>query len=53
VAISLYILPGIPEWLRASVMLAAVIVTLATGADYAIQARRLRRAPLPRVGQLP
>jgi len=31
-----------------------VIVTLVTGADYALQARRLRRAPLPgRVGQLP
>ena len=54
VAISLYILPGVPEWLRASVMLAAVVVTLATGADYALQARRLRRAPPPgRAGQLP
>ena len=53
-AISLYILPGVPEWLRQSVMLAAVVVTLATGADYAMRVRRLRRAPLPgRVGQLP
>jgi len=54
VAISLYILPGVPEWLRTGVMLAAVIVTLVTGADYALQARRLRRAPPPgRAGQLP
>jgi CDP-diacylglycerol---glycerol-3-phosphate 3-phosphatidyltransferase len=54
VAISLYILPGVPEWLRTGVMLVAVIVTLVTGADYALQARRLRRVPVPgRVGQLP
>jgi CDP-diacylglycerol---glycerol-3-phosphate 3-phosphatidyltransferase len=53
-AISLYMLPGPPEWLREVVMAAAVIVTLVTGADYAVRAARLRRRPLPgRVGQLP
>jgi len=45
-AISLYMLPGLPEWLREVVMAAAVIVTLATGADYAVRAARLRRRPL-------
>jgi len=44
-AISLYMLPGIPQWLRAVVMAAAVLVTLITGADYAIRAARLRRRP--------
>ena len=42
-AISLYMLPGVPQWLRAVVMAAAVLVTLATGADYVIRAARLRR----------
>ena len=42
-AISLYMLPGIPQWLRAVVMAAAVVVTVATGGDYAIRAARLRR----------
>jgi CDP-diacylglycerol---glycerol-3-phosphate 3-phosphatidyltransferase len=46
VAISLYMLPGIPQWLRAVVMAAAVLVTLVTGADYAIRAVRLRRRPI-------
>ena len=45
-AISLYMLPGIPQWLRAVVMAAAVLVTLITGADYAIRAARLRRRPV-------
>jgi CDP-diacylglycerol---glycerol-3-phosphate 3-phosphatidyltransferase len=53
-AISLYMLPGVPEWLRAAVMAAAVVVTLATGGDYAVRAVRLRRRPLPgQVGQAP
>ena len=53
-AISLYMLPGPPQWLREVVMAAAVVVTLVTGADYAVRAARLRRRPLPgRVGQLP
>ena len=53
-AISLYILPGPPEWVREVVMAAAVIVTLVTGADYAVRAARLRRRPLPsRVRPLP
>ena len=53
-AISLYILPGVPELLREAVMLAAVAVTLVTGADYALRVRRLRRKPLSgRAGQLP
>jgi CDP-diacylglycerol--glycerol-3-phosphate 3-phosphatidyltransferase len=46
-AISLYMLPGVPQWLRAVVMAAAVLVTLVTGADYVIRAARLRRRPLP------
>ena len=45
-AISLYMLPGIPQWLRAVVMAAAVLVTLVTGADYVIRAARLRRRPV-------
>jgi CDP-diacylglycerol--glycerol-3-phosphate 3-phosphatidyltransferase len=46
-AISLYMLPGVPQWLRAAVMAAAVVVTLATGADYAVRAVRLHRRPVP------
>ncbi len=46
-AISLYMLPGIPQWLRAVVMAAAVVVTIGTGGDYAVRAARLRRRPLP------
>jgi len=54
VAISLYMLPGPPDWVRAVVMAAAVVITLATGADYAVRAVKLRRSPLPgRVGQMP
>jgi CDP-diacylglycerol--glycerol-3-phosphate 3-phosphatidyltransferase len=45
-AISLYMLPGVPEWLRVVVMAAAVVVTLATGADYVVRAIRLRRRPV-------
>ena len=48
VAISLYILPGPPDWLRAVVMAAALALTLVTGIDYAMRAIRLRRAvPVP------
>jgi CDP-diacylglycerol--glycerol-3-phosphate 3-phosphatidyltransferase len=46
-AISLYMLPGPPGWLRVIVMLAAVVVTLVTGADYVLRAARLRRRALP------
>jgi CDP-diacylglycerol---glycerol-3-phosphate 3-phosphatidyltransferase len=42
-AIALYVLPGIPDLLRAVVMGLAVAVTVVTGADYAIRAVRLRR----------
>ena len=53
-AISLYILPGPPQWVRGVVMAAAVVVTLVTGADYAVRAARLRRRPVPgRVSELP
>jgi CDP-diacylglycerol---glycerol-3-phosphate 3-phosphatidyltransferase len=52
-AISLYMLPGIPQWLRAVVMAAAVVVTIGTGGDYAIRAARLRRRPLPGRVQAP
>jgi CDP-diacylglycerol--glycerol-3-phosphate 3-phosphatidyltransferase len=44
-AISLYMLPWIPPWLRAVVMAAAVVVTVGTGGDYVIRAARLRRRP--------
>jgi CDP-diacylglycerol--glycerol-3-phosphate 3-phosphatidyltransferase len=48
VAISLYILPGPPGWLRAGLMDAAVALTVVTGVDYALRAMRLRRAvPAP------
>jgi CDP-diacylglycerol---glycerol-3-phosphate 3-phosphatidyltransferase len=53
-AISLYMLPGLPLWLRAAVMAAAVLVTLATGGDYVVRAVRLRRRPLSgRIRQAP
>jgi CDP-diacylglycerol--glycerol-3-phosphate 3-phosphatidyltransferase len=41
-AIALYVLPGPPGTLRAVVMGLAVVVTVVTGADYAIRAVRLR-----------
>ena len=47
-AISLYMLPWIPQWLRAGVMAAAVVVTLGTGGDYVIRAARLRRRSVSR-----
>ncbi|HEY7146358.1 MAG TPA: CDP-diacylglycerol--glycerol-3-phosphate 3-phosphatidyltransferase [Streptosporangiaceae bacterium] len=43
-AISLYILPGPPPEIRATVMAAAVAVTVVTGADYVLRAVRLRRS---------
>jgi CDP-diacylglycerol---glycerol-3-phosphate 3-phosphatidyltransferase len=43
VAIGLYILPVALGPVRAAVMLAAVVVTLATGGDYVARAIRLRR----------
>ena len=46
-AISLYMLPEVPQWLRAVVMAVAVVVTVVTGADYAIRAARLRRRQVP------
>ncbi len=42
-AIALYVLPGPPGPVRAVVMGLAVVVTLVTGADYALRAVRLRR----------
>jgi CDP-diacylglycerol--glycerol-3-phosphate 3-phosphatidyltransferase len=44
VAIGLYILPDSLGPVRAVVMMAAVVVTVATGADYVARAIRLRRA---------
>jgi len=43
-AISLYVLPGIPGIIREVIMAAAVIVTVVTGGDYAARAVRLHRA---------
>jgi CDP-diacylglycerol---glycerol-3-phosphate 3-phosphatidyltransferase len=47
IAITLFVLPGPPPALRNLVMAAAVVVTVATGADYAVRAVRLRRRPVP------
>jgi CDP-diacylglycerol---glycerol-3-phosphate 3-phosphatidyltransferase len=47
IAIALFVLPGPPAVVRDLVMAAAVVVTLATGADYGIRAVRLRRRPMP------
>jgi CDP-diacylglycerol---glycerol-3-phosphate 3-phosphatidyltransferase len=44
IAIGLYILPGPFRVVRVVVMAAALIVTVATGADYVVRAVRLRRA---------
>jgi CDP-diacylglycerol--glycerol-3-phosphate 3-phosphatidyltransferase len=44
VAIALYILPGPFGVVREIVMAAALVVTVLTGADYAVRAVRLRRA---------
>jgi CDP-diacylglycerol---glycerol-3-phosphate 3-phosphatidyltransferase len=44
VAIALYILPGPFGVVRELVMAAALVVTVLTGADYAVRAVRLRRA---------
>ncbi|KAB2388545.1 CDP-alcohol phosphatidyltransferase family protein [Actinomadura montaniterrae] len=44
-AIGFYILPGPLDYLRWVTMGAALIVTVVTGADYVVQAWRLRRAP--------
>jgi CDP-diacylglycerol---glycerol-3-phosphate 3-phosphatidyltransferase len=49
IAITLFVLPGPPPALRNLVMAAAVVVTVATGADYAVRAVRLRRRPVPNV----
>jgi len=43
-AISLYVLPGPPGIVRAVVMGLALVVTVVTGADYAVRAVRLRRS---------
>ena len=43
-AIALYVLPGPPGIVRAVVMGLALVVTVVTGADYAVRAVRLRRS---------
>jgi len=50
-AIALYILPGPPGTLRDVVMGLAVVVTVVTGADYAVRAVRLRRRSLSAAGR--
>ncbi|MFI0485850.1 CDP-diacylglycerol--glycerol-3-phosphate 3-phosphatidyltransferase [Actinomadura sp. 9N215] len=45
IAIGLYLLPGPLDYLRWVTMGAALVVTVVTGADYVVQAWRLRRAP--------
>src|SRR5690606_28101082 len=44
VAIGLFILPGVPDPVRWTPMVAAVVVTAVTGLDYLVRAIRLRRA---------
>ncbi len=44
IAISLYVLPWHIELLRVTVMGAALVVTVVTGADYTLRAMRLRQA---------
>jgi CDP-diacylglycerol--glycerol-3-phosphate 3-phosphatidyltransferase len=51
VAIALFVLPGPPALVRDLLMDAAVVVTLATGVDYAGRAIRLRRRPVAAVVQ--
>jgi CDP-diacylglycerol---glycerol-3-phosphate 3-phosphatidyltransferase len=57
IAICLYVLPGSlspPSILRELVMAAAIVVTVVTGADYVLQAVRLRRSgPDPARGKAP
>src|SRR5258708_16161273 len=53
IAIALFVLPGPPPTVQNLVMAAAVAVTLATGADYAVRAVRLRRRPVPDAGPRP
>jgi CDP-diacylglycerol--glycerol-3-phosphate 3-phosphatidyltransferase len=50
VAIALYVLPGPFQLVREIVMGAALIVTVITGADYAVRAVRLRLRPGPHRG---
>jgi CDP-diacylglycerol---glycerol-3-phosphate 3-phosphatidyltransferase len=48
IAICLYVLPpsfGLPAAVKETVMAAALVVTLVTGADYVVRAVRLTRAP--------
>ena len=47
VAIALYVLPGPLGVVRQVVMVAAVVVTVVTGVDHGIRARRPRRRPPP------
>ncbi|HUC59663.1 MAG TPA: CDP-diacylglycerol--glycerol-3-phosphate 3-phosphatidyltransferase [Streptosporangiaceae bacterium] len=47
VGIGLYILPVSIGLVRPGVMLAAVVVTVVTGADYLVRAIQLRRRPAP------
>jgi CDP-diacylglycerol---glycerol-3-phosphate 3-phosphatidyltransferase len=42
VAVTLYLLPGVPDGVRAAVLLAAVVLTVASGVEYGFRGRRLR-----------
>jgi CDP-diacylglycerol--glycerol-3-phosphate 3-phosphatidyltransferase len=50
-AIALYVLPGPPGIARMVVMGLAVVVTMITGADYAVRAVRLRRRSMSAPGR--
>lgn len=44
IAVTLYLLPGIPDSLRLAVLLVAVVVTVASGVEYAFRGTRMTRA---------
>ncbi len=47
IAIGFYILPGPLDYVRWVTMGAALVVTVVTGVDYVVQARRKRRPSQP------
>lgn len=50
IAIGLFLLPGIPDYVRWSVMWAAIALTVLTGLDYLVRAYRLRSSAAPTPG---
>jgi CDP-diacylglycerol---glycerol-3-phosphate 3-phosphatidyltransferase len=44
IAVTLYLLPGVPDGLRLGVLWVAVVLTVASGLEYIARGKRLRRA---------